>query len=120
MGNANSGRPPVPLANQVKAYNLLVEVLVRGFDGKVVYKDDWTDEKVAAEAKISVNHAAVIRRKNFGALAKHTLETKEKRKSLRRELEDLKKLIDHDRTQIRILTTEVQSLWKLLEEKTDA
>ena len=112
------GRVPVPLANQVKAFNTLGSVLIKLEDGRVFYNEGWSDEKVAEDAKISVNHAAVIRRKNFGSLAKQP-EVK-KRVSLRSDLGVLRSDVDDNTNNIKILISEVKSLWKLLEEKTSA
>jgi hypothetical protein len=113
------GRGSVPLANQVRAFNTLGSVLAKLEDGRVVYKEGWNDDKVAQDAQISPGHVAAIRRKNFGSLARQP-EKETKRKRLRDDFEAMKALIDHNAAQVRILTTEVQSIWRLLEEKTNA
>lgn len=69
MANINgSGRTQVSLANQVKAFNTLNEVLLKDARGKVSFKSGWSDERIAHEANITVTLASHIRRKNFGSL----------------------------------------------------
>ena len=69
MGNINgSGRTQVALANQVKAFNTLNEVLLKDARGKVSFKSGWSDERIASEANITLTLASHIRRKNFGPL----------------------------------------------------
>lgn len=119
MSKNVDGRGSVPLANQVRAFNTLGSVLTKLDEGRVVYKEGWSDDKVAQDAQINTTHVATMRRKNFGSLARQP-EKETKRKSLRDDLEAIRALIDHNAAQVRILTTEVQSLWRLLEEKTNA
>lgn len=122
------GRSAVPFANQVKAYKLLEEALIKTADNRVLFKEDWGDERVSGEAGISRALAASIRLKNFGVLAKHP--EPNKRRSLKDDftglMEDLivtRALCDANASVIRTLTSEVRSIWELLEkmvEKKDA
>jgi hypothetical protein len=120
-GKNGRGRSAVPFASQVKAFKLLEESLIKEGEGRVVFKDGWSDDRISEGAGISRALAANIRLKNFGALAKHP--PTQKRTSVRDEINDLKVAIDADRSHIRILTSEVRSLWELVEklmEKKDA
>lgn len=118
------GRSAVPFANQVKAYKLLEEALIKVADGRVLFKDDWSDDRVSGEAGISRALTASIRLKNFGVLVKHP--EPNKRHSLKddfiRLMDDLivtRSLVDASNNRINILTSEVRSIWELLEKMTE-
>jgi hypothetical protein len=115
------GRSAVPFASQVKAFKLFEEVLIKEGEGRVVFKDGWSDDRVSEGAGISRALTANIRLKNFGVLAKHP--PTQKRTSVRDELNVLRAALDISSAHINILTSEVRSLWELVEklmEKKDA
>ena len=118
------GRSAVPFANQVKAYKLLEEALIKVADGRVLFKDDWSDDRVSGEAGISRALTASIRLKNFGVLVKHP--EPNKRRNLKEDLDGLtedlivtRSLCDANASVIRTLTSEVRSIWELLEKMTE-
>ena len=118
------GRSVVPFANQVKAYRLLEENLIKAGDNRVVFKEDWNDNRVASEANVSRALTASIRLKNFGVLAKHPepkkrRSTKEDISGLMEDLIVTRSLVDASNSRINILTSEVRSIWELLEKMTE-
>ena len=120
-GKNGRGRSVVPFASQVKAFKLFEEALIKGTDRRVLFKDGWSDDRVAEEAGISRALAASMRLKNFGVLAKHP--AGQKRTSVRDEVNILRAALDINSAHISILTSEVRSLWELVEklmEKKDA
>jgi hypothetical protein len=69
MANKNGvGKVSAALANQVKAFNRLTEVILKDARGKVSFKEGWSDGRVADESGLTLQLAASIRRKNFGSL----------------------------------------------------
>ncbi len=107
MANKNgAGRAQVALANQVKAFNLLGEVLIRYANGKVSFKEGWNDQRVANEAKISLTLAAHIRRKNFGSFS--TLPEGARKPTKTQTL-----LIDLTK-QVEKLTAEIEEIWDVM------
>jgi hypothetical protein len=113
MANKNgAGRVQVALANQVKAFNLLGEVLIRYANGKVAFKEGWNDQRIANEAKISLTLAAHIRRKNFGSFSALP-------DGARKPTKTQTLLIDLTK-QVEKLTAEVEEIWEALTEKRNA
>jgi hypothetical protein len=69
MANKNgSGKAPTILANQVRAFNRLTDVILKDANGKVSFKEGWSDGRIADETGLSLQLVATIRRKNFGSL----------------------------------------------------
>jgi hypothetical protein len=63
-----AGKATAALANQVKAFNRLTEVILKDARGKVSFKEGWSDGRIADESGLTLQLVANIRRKNFGSL----------------------------------------------------
>jgi hypothetical protein len=113
MANKNAdGRVTVSLANQVRAFNRLTEVMLKDGHGKVSFKEGWSDGRIADESGLSLQLVATIRRKNFGSLG--TLPTGARKPTKTQQmLASLTK-------QVEKLTAEVDEIWETLTEKRNA
>jgi hypothetical protein len=107
-----NGKAPTILANQVRAFNRLTDVILKDANGKVSFKEGWSDGRIADETGLSLQLVATIRRKNFGSLGILPTGARQPTKT--------QQMLINLTKQVEKLTAEVDEIWEILAEKKNA